>query len=132
MLTCPNPRPTRCCLCMCAPPTFPKRDEGRSVTSVGEIYVGPIQNGGYAVVFFNRKGSAVTMTLSAADVGASAGSAGAGGRTETYWKVRDLWTHTNNGTLSTDGVLVVTVPATDAVMITLMPTQEQQQQQLQL
>eukprot|EP01048_Picozoa_sp_COSAG05_P008650 COSAG05_NODE_669_length_7998_cov_24.003671_5_plen_74_part_00 len=37
------------------------------------------------------------------------------------WRIRDLWQHTDNGTLPVGGVMTVEVPAADAVMFTLSP-----------
>ncbi len=37
------------------------------------------------------------------------------------WKIRDLWTHTNNGTLAKGGAMIRVVPAGDVVMFTLSP-----------
>jgi hypothetical protein len=113
---------------------------------VGEIYVGQIQQGGYAVVFFNRQSGAVNMSLAAADV-AGAGSwarshaptppsavaaaaasssmqrlvAGSEQVAGPVWNVRDLWSRTSNGTLGATSLLSVTVPGSDAVMVTLTP-----------
>ena len=41
------------------------------------------------------------------------------------WKIRDLWTHTNNGTLKTGGAIIQVVPPGDVVMLTLSPASYQ-------
>eukprot|EP00729_Bicosta_minor_P014108 gene14108-30707_t len=84
-------------------------DEGRVDASAGEIYVGQISNGGYAVVFFNRGWQPSNMTFVAADV------------TDKTHAVRDLWTHTDNGTLAAADSMDVVVQGMSAVMVTLNP-----------
>lgn len=85
-------------------------DSGQQVLSEGEIYVGPLVNNGYAIVFFNREGSNANMTFVISDL-----------KTKGQWAVRDLWAHTNNGTVSWSDQIKVTVPGEDAVAISLKP-----------
>ena len=83
-------------------------------TSEGEIYAGPLHGGDHVVVFFNRNSNgAVNMSFHLGDVMASADST---------WAVRDLWSHTDNGTVAGSGHLDVTVPPQDVVMVRLSNT----------
>jgi alpha-galactosidase len=88
-------------------------DSGYADKSVGEIYVGAIADGAHAVVMFNRNSAPMTMTLELADVTTTA--------SQTY-KVRDLWAHTDNGTVSSTGSVTAVVGGFDVVMITLRPS----------
>ena len=99
-------------------------DEGRGDASTGELYVGQISNGGLAVVFFNRNWQPRNMTLVAADVATVVmqhGDGGLGEQAAAAWHVRDLWAHTENGTLAATGTMKVTVPGESAIMISLKP-----------
>ena len=49
------------------------------------------------------------------------GATSNGGTESAGWRVRDVWAHTDNGTLSTDAVLPVEVPGEDVVMLVLTP-----------
>jgi len=92
-------------------------DSGRKDKSIGEIYVAQLAGGRFAVCMFTR-GGAVPMTFEESDLRAlSVGEAAAGGS----WKVRDLWTHTANGTLAANGKISKAVPASDTVLFTLTP-----------
>ena len=111
-------------------------DSGRQDKSIGEIYVGPMEHGKFAVVMFNRQSSRpgtsnVSMTFQESDLhslmlsstiapGASKGNPKANPQGK-GWRIRDLWQHTDNGTLPVGGVMTVEVPAADAVMFTLSP-----------
>jgi hypothetical protein len=90
-----------------------------------------MEHGKFAVVMFNREswppGSNTSMTLQESDLHSLMpssttttttlqGSAKGGG-----WKIRDLWQHTDNGTLPAGGAMTVVVPGADAVMFTLSP-----------
>lgn len=82
---------------------------------------------------FNRQGAPCNMTLAVSDClsitqgtdsawptgvsdhrGLDLGSAAS-------WNVRDLWAHTDNGTVLATGSVDATVPSTDVVMFTLTP-----------
>ena len=93
-------------------------DSGRQDKSVGEIYVAPMQGGKFAVVMFARDKDAA-MTLEETDLHALMGRNGAG--QGGGWKVRDLWAHSDNGTLAAGGKLTADVPGGDAVMLILTP-----------
>ena len=84
-------------------------DQPGHIASVGEVYVGPTATG-FAVVLFNREAIPMNMTLALADFVPAQSK---------LWKVRDVWQHTDNGTLASDGKLLVTVPPEDVVMVTL-------------
>jgi hypothetical protein len=90
-------------------------DSGYADKSVGEIYAGTIANGSHAVVMFNRNSMPTSMTLEIADVTTSAGGCN-------NYKVRDLWAHTDNGTVSCTGSVTAVVGGFDVVMITLRPS----------
>ena len=101
-------------------------DSGRQDKSVGEIYVGPLVGGKFAVVMFSRDES-TTMTLEETDLHAmimmgdgSVAEVGVGAEVGA-WKVRDLWAHSDNGTLDAGGKITVDVPGGDAVMLILTP-----------
>ena len=104
-------------------------DTGVAAASVGEIYVGPMAHGVFAVVMFNEGGNpGARMTFAEEDLRALGGHAPAhapahtrGGGGGGGWKVRDLWRHTDNGTLAVGGTIQVLVPSADAVMFTLTP-----------
>jgi len=100
---------------------------GAADGSAGEIYVGALEHGGWAVVFFNRHWQPQNATLAVADclrVGLQqqwqhwrqrhqmAGQS---------WAVRDLWTKTDNGTVTAGDHITVRAQAETAVMITLTP-----------
>lgn len=90
-------------------------------TSVGEIYAGPLANGSYVVVFFNRYDKAANMSLHLADVVSQ--SLGASSLlSSSLWAVRDLWAHADNGTVASDGHVDLTIPPEDVVMIKLTPS----------
>ena len=103
-------------------------DSGREDRSVGEIYVAPMTGGRFAVCMFNREGGEYNMTFHESDLRAL-GATSNGGDTSNWgasagWRVRDVWAHTDNGTLSTDAVIAVNVPGTDVVMFVLTPKTE--------
>lgn len=91
-------------------------DGGRADRSVGEIYAARMAGGAHAVVMFNRNGAPASMTLELGDIVGDAAAAGTDA-----WEVRDLWAHTDNGTVSTAGSIAATVGGTDVVMLTLRP-----------
>ena len=91
-------------------------DGGRADRSVGEIYAARMAGGAHAVVMFNRNGAPASMTLELGDIVGDAAAAGTDA-----WEVRDLWAHTDNGTVSTTGSIAATVGGTDVVMLTLRP-----------
>lgn len=130
-------------------------DSGRLDRSVGEVYVGPMSKGKFAVVMFNRGerrfitvlcvdartsllfdyrtvkdevccgtgSSEATMTFEATDLQSLlAHTQDRSGIANNGWVVRDLWRHTNNGTLGKGGSITQVVPASDVVMFTLTPT----------
>jgi hypothetical protein len=97
-------------------------DSGRlSDRSSGEIYVGPLEHGRFAVVMFNRNHDDAPMTLEEVDLRTllepEPEPRGGGG-----WQIRDLWAHTDNGTLAPGGSLARVVPGNDALMFTLTPS----------
>eukprot|EP00937_MAST-01D_sp_MAST-1D-sp2_P004890 g4890.t1 len=98
---------------------------GRADRSVGEIYAGRMLGGAFAVVMFNRAAAPAGMTLEMADIAAAGASAGAGVGTGAgsarQWTVRDLWAHTDNGTVSATGSVSATVGGNDVVMLVLRP-----------
>jgi alpha-galactosidase len=121
-------------------------DSGRHDKSVGEIYVGPMARGRYAVVMFNRGGNDAAMTFEEADLhslmmmhssggggdsssssssssggGGGGGGGGGDGGSAGGWEVRDLWKHTDNGTLAEGGKITQVIPGGDVVMVTLTP-----------
>ena len=81
--------------------------------SVGEIYVSAMANGAHAVVMFNRNSAPIRMTLEITDV------CGQSSKSVKHFTVRDVWTHTNNGTVSCDGSVTAMVGGDDVVMILL-------------
>ena len=88
-------------------------DSGRQDKSTGEIYVGEMEHGRFAVVMFNRDWHNVTMTLQEEDLHTLGGWAPGG------WKVRDLWQHSDNGTLAVGGAITMDVDR--VVMFQLSP-----------
>jgi hypothetical protein len=64
---------------------------------------------------FNRASAPARMSLEVGDI--------VGGHTSTSneWEVRDLWAHTDNGTVSSTGSIALTVGGDDVVMLTLRP-----------
>ena len=93
-------------------------DSGRHDKSVGEIYVGPMTHGRFAVCMFNREGGNYTMTFHESDLRALGAPSST---TEAGWRVRDVWAHTDNGTLDTGAALTINVPGQDVVMFILTP-----------
>ena len=91
-------------------------------TSVGEIYAGPLANGSYVVVFFNRYDKAANMSLHLADVVPQSLGASSSLSSSSMWAVRDLWAHADNGTVASDGHIDLTIPPEDVVMIKLTPS----------
>ena len=88
-------------------------DSGRQDKSTGEIYVGEMEHGRFAVVMFNRDWHNVTMTLQEEDLHTL------GGWTPGGWTVRDLWQHSDNGTLAVGGAITMDVDR--VVMFQLSP-----------
>jgi len=94
---------------------------GRAKSSP-DVFVGEMEHGRFAAVLFNR-GGPKNMTLDLADLAMVNPAASAANYT-----VRDLWAHTNNGTVAADGSLTVMVGHSakawgDVVMLTLTPEQ---------
>ena len=66
--------------------------------------------------------SEATMTFEAADLQSLlTHTADRSGIMNNGWAVRDLWRHTNNGTLAKGGSITQVVPPSDVVMFTLTP-----------
>lgn len=95
-------------------------DSGRNDKSVGEIYVGPMQGGKFVVCMFTR-GRATNMTFEESDLRSQGGPCSGCRAAAAGWKVRDLWAHSDNGTLAVGGRVEAAVPAADVVMFTLTP-----------
>lgn len=88
-----------------------------------DVYVSQMRDGVYAVAMFNRNSSAGSLTFDIADL-ASLYAGSDKGLADAY-HVRDLWKHTENGTLMTTSAstaFVAPVGGQDAVMMTLTPT----------
>ncbi|MDD5688216.1 MAG: discoidin domain-containing protein [Elusimicrobia bacterium] len=87
---------------------------GKRVNTVNvgtlDVIAKPLINGCTAVVLYNRGTSASNITVNWSDLGLPSG---------TGMKVRDLWTHSELGTIS--GSYTANVPAKDVVMIKLSP-----------
>ena len=75
--------------------------------------------GKFAVVMFAR-GKDATMTLEETDLHTLMDTDGSEGKVG-GWKVRDLWAHSDNGTLAAGGKITTDVPGGDAVMMILSP-----------
>ena len=71
--------------------------------------------GKFAAVLFNWNGAA-NMTLKLSDTKVVNPAA-----TASQYRVRDLWGHTENGTVAADGELKLMVGAQDVAMVTLTP-----------
>eukprot|EP00039_Didymoeca_costata_P021050 m.343237 g.343237 ORF g.343237 m.343237 type:complete len:490 (+) comp22544_c0_seq1:100-1569(+) len=101
-------------------------DSGYHDSSTGEIYVGLMEGNSHAVVFYNRNGNPTPMTLVLSDIVNDYTCAEKiNGETcipATSYAVRDLWQHTDNGTVPASGQINITVPPSEVVMITLRPT----------
>ena len=80
-----------------------------------DVFVGQIEGGGFAAVLFSRDGQ-TNMTLDLSDLKVVNPAAKA-----TSYKMRDLWKHSDNGTVSATGAVTVEVGSADVVMITLTP-----------
>lgn len=66
--------------------------------------------------------SEATMTFEATDLQSLVvHTDGRSGIANNGWVVRDLWRHTNNGTLGKGGSITQVVPPNDVVMFTLTP-----------
>ena len=76
---------------------------------------GQMAGGKFAAVLFNRNGAA-NMTLKLSDTKVVNPAAAA-----SHYRVRDLWSHTENGTVAADGELTAMVGAQDVAMVTLTP-----------
>ena len=81
-----------------------------------DVFVGQLHGGGFAAVLFCRGSAAQNMTLALADLTVVNPAASAGAYT-----MRDLWRHSDNGTINANSQITVEVPAADVVMITLTP-----------
>ena len=88
---------------------------GGKTASSPDVYVGEMVHGKFAAVLFNR-GGPKNMTLALPDLTIVNPAASAASYT-----IRDLWSHTDNGTVAAGGSLTVMVGDTDVVMITLTP-----------
>ena len=80
-----------------------------------DVFLGQMAGGKFAAVLFNRNGAA-NMTLKLSDTKVVNPAA-----TASQYRVRDLWSHTENGTVAADGELTVMVGAQDVAMVTLTP-----------
>ena len=80
-----------------------------------DVFLGQMAGGKFAAVLFNRNGAA-NMTLKLSDTKVVNPAAAA-----SHYRVRDLWSHTENGTVAADGELTVMVGAQDVAMVTLTP-----------
>ena len=102
-------------------------DSGYADKSVGEIYAVAMANGTHAVVMFNRQSAPTSMTLEVADLNRSPQQRSSNDMQQppTTYKVRDLWKHTDNGTVSNTPAsgypsnVTAVVGGFDVVMITL-------------
>ena len=84
-------------------------------SSIG-VFVGQMQAGKFAVVMFSRGGGPNKMTLALSDLKIVNPKA-----TASSYKVRDLWAHSDNGTVASGSSLSASVSGEDAVMLTLTP-----------
>ena len=68
-----------------------------------DVFLGQMAGGKFAAVLFNRNGAA-NMTLKLSDTKVVNPAAAA-----SHYRVRDLWSHTENGTVAADGELTAMV-----------------------
>ena len=93
-------------------------EDQHGAASSPDVFVGEMAGGKFVAVMLNRAGSdTFSMTLALKDLKLVNPTVAAGGS----YKVRDLWAHTDNGTLAADGQITATVGAYDVVMVTLTP-----------
>ena len=92
-------------------------EDAHGTKSSPDVFVGRMADGCFAAVLFARSASA-NMTLSLADLAAVDPQAKAAS-----YKVRDLWAHSDNGTVASTGALTVLVGGEDVVMVKLTPVQ---------
>jgi hypothetical protein len=95
-------------------------EDQHGTASSPDVFVGELSGGAFAAVFFNRGSANTNMTLQLADLSVvnadSVIDAYANGLA-----VRDLWRHTDNGTVATSGHVTAVVAPQDVVMLTLTP-----------
>ena len=106
---------------------------GDDAKSSPDVFVGKMQGGKFAVVLLNRGNGPTNMTLALTDLSKVAPPPPAGGGRvvaagyDTYYMtakqfaVRDLWAHSENGTVSANGSITALVGREDVVMLTLTP-----------
>ena len=99
--------------CVNSPPPPPSPSPGPAPPAEPQVWARPTSDGGAAIALFNAGTDAVQMTVTFADVPVRTWTA------STSLKVRDMWTHTDNGTAI--GSFSATVPSHGTVAIKLMP-----------
>merc|ERR1712224_485723 len=78
-------------------------EDQHGTASSPDVFAGELSGGAFAVVFFNRGSTATNMTLELSDLKViSAQSVVA---TIDAFQIRDLWRHTDNGTVASGGHL---------------------------
>jgi alpha-galactosidase len=102
---------------------------GGGIKSSPDVFVGAMVGGKYAVAFLNRAGGPTNMTLALQDlakVPVVSGVVESVGQEEagvvSKYAVRDLWAHSDNGTVGSSDVITTLVGKLDVVMLTLTPT----------
>ena len=94
---------------------------GGGVKSSADVFVGEMQGGKFAAVLLNRGNGPTNVTLALSDLGKITGGLQAAAAVARKFAVRDLWAHSNNGTVSADGSITVLVGMYDVAMLTLTP-----------
>lgn len=84
-----------------------------------DVFVGTMVGGKFAVAFFNRGNGPANMTLALDDLAKLGDTRPV--PNDTYL-IRDLWAHSDNGTVSPRGSITALVGREDVVMITLTPS----------
>ena len=100
-------------------------EDQKGSKSSPDVFVGAMSGGKYVAVLFSRSGD-TNLTLALSDLKLAGGSAAAAdvaaaAAASSGYTVRDLWKHTDNGTVAADGELTAVVGSQDVVMVTLTP-----------
>ena len=108
-------------------------EDAPGTSSDPDVFAGEMGGGVFAIVLFNRGNAAANMTLEVADLaslssrssvvrgGNSSSSSSSSSSSIGLFTVRDLWKHTDNGTVASSGRVTATVGPQDVVMLRLTP-----------